>query len=872
VPFKPSNYTSVVPDLLKIAKSHEETTEQPTEITPQMVEQMASGFKERSSCFVAMKAIEMLCGVALGESEMAHILNPSSDIPPSAYATIFQKTYFKHIDQSSINTVLKWGAKCFYHVIHGCASLFIHSAIDSVRKDMETWRKKGIKKKGKDVIRMARNIFFVMSGAYTSVARTKAEDEKDILQLLAEAVDAPKRNAGLRPKERYAALVQTALTFVRIDWTKKIARYFDASIVPPDSIFAFLNPVLDGVNFFCKKTLQGIAFLPQKILNFLIQRTTSFIVLRSIKLHTLVDEHLDKMADPLTPISFSLHLFGEKKIREIVELMRERLNQPQEASSIPSHDVRWEMEACVKILLEVLHKSHKLTVEELRQHDRSDRTFLEKMEREVKAYVIPQAMAPIAAALWPTLQETLSEKFLLEMEYNLFDIGNNAFNVQKNVAPEDFEVVDKEISDLTDELIDIIMQKILDDKLDLDNAKQQKEIHAFTETFKEHIDQFLLDVQEGNKIIDDPMVLEEQRAQSVKKVNAAMHTLIHQEVGALGKAGVNDRLHRGTNSQFNEMSKEFKDKIKPLSKKIKQMNKLQNEIEAHQGIIEAYTEAREALGTLVHTLRHPEEVFNHPEQYAAILDRHMQVLGKQTLYDANELIEQHKQLKESEKQLKSTQTSIVHLQNIEARWTAYIDRRLHDEDQENAEIGKLYKSIMRRASHLPENHQMNLRDTLSQIHQSDNPAVLEELSDQFNEDLADAQNDIRTQLEEQRVELQTIRETMETHFQRMEHSETVIDDKRMELLRVNKELQADIEDLEVWEQEKVKDITIINFNPVPFMKWVQDTVHSLAVTETKKIMEEVRDFMLLPFVYKCVINQLGVKFLNKYGNRHVKKP
>jgi len=166
-------------------------------------------------------------------------------------------------------------------------------------------------------------------------------------------------------------------------------------------------------------------------------------------------------------------------------------------------------------LIEVLQKSRNYTVDGLRQYARGDRTVLEGIQREVLGFVLPQARLPIATTIWNALEEALNEESLLEMEYNILDIADKAYNYQEPVDKSQFDAVDKGISDCTDELLDMMIQEILNDKLDLNNVRQQMEISKFTQAFKTQTQVFMGNIARSHTKIANPLrpIKKERRPQ-----------------------------------------------------------------------------------------------------------------------------------------------------------------------------------------------------------------------------------------------------------------------------------------------------------------------------------------------------------------------
>lgn len=871
MPFNPANYTSIVPNLLKLAKVHEAKKE-PQKITPMMVEQKASRFKERSIFVLTMNAIEGIFGIVMDTSECTALLTPSADIPASAYPAIFRSQYFHCIDRSHTNIFVKWGAKCMYRVIHRLGSLFVHSAIDAIRQDFDGWRKKDIREKGKNVLQLGRHIFSVISGAYTSVSRTDPKFEKDVFAMLSDEVKDPARNAGLPPAQFYMALVMTALKFVRLNWIKQIGEYFD-EFPRPLGAPQFLQSIFDGLNSFCKRTLQALIYIPQKILNYLLQKITGFIISRSIKLHKLIDERLGKLQDPLTSTSFAIHVVIEKKLRQITELVQARLNQPDlEVENTPGPDIQIEVVTLVKSVLQVLDQSRKYTAQDLRQYDRADRTLYEHVQREVLEQVLPRARLSLSTTLWATLQEALSEDSLLEMMYNAFTIADNAFEPQEKVTEQQFHAVDKGIADLGETLIHVILKRILDDKLDINNTKQQAEISKFTVAFKQQIQKFLQTSSALQKAIADPLTPEKTRRDNVLKINQAMHDLIYQAVESFGQAGINDYMHQGTKSQLNNLAADLDQRITPISEKIEEMQELKKEIDAQENIVNSLSGARSALCALTHALLYPNEPLNRPEEDALLLQQHITIFSKQTLYPSDELVKQYNRFKECQAQLRDTQQSILHLQLVEGQWNHYMEIKEQNDEGNEARLAAAYRQLVGLIVHLPEHLQLlqlKLLAALYDVQKCANPDLLPDLKARFIDGMQQTRLQNGTQLEKIRSKLREIKEAMELHLKDEEKSEQIMREKQALLLMKNDELREDFAALRTWEEE-VGEVTIVNINFIAFMEWVQNTIHSLAVSETKNILGEVRDVMLLQFVYTCIINQALLKLLlERHGEEYI---
>jgi len=347
---------------------------------------------------------------------------------------------------------------------------------------------------------------------------------------------------------------------------------------------------------------------------------------------------------------------------------------------------------------------------------------------------------------------------------------------------------------------------------------------------------------------------------------------LYEEVEALGKAGVNNYLNQGTKCQLNELLRVLKERIDPIFLKVKEMKeKIQDESDVLEITADAFHGAHLALGIMEYSLCHTHfspYYRDNAARSAADLEQHMATLSTHCPNDNRELISQHHQLKALHAKVISTHANISLMQMIQNRWDTFIALK-QAMNPDNAAISQAYRNLMGLINHLPNNGQLSAQ--LSDIFSYTNENILQTASTRMTQALENQLNNMEISLQETRMLMAPIKQTMDVYFNKYETiARQRIQEKRTALLEKNGELIQDLHRIRTWETT-VRDTTIINVNFIPFMKWFQDTVHSLAVSQTKAIVAEIREVLIEPPFYACIVNRMVIKFLEMYGKEHIRQ-
>jgi hypothetical protein len=161
-------------------------------------------------------------------------------------------------------------------------------------------------------------------------------------------------------------------------------------------------------------------------------------------------------------------------------------------------------------------------------------------------------------------------------------------------------------------------------------------------------------------------------------------------------------------------------------------------------------------------------------------------------------------------------------------------------------------------------------DELSEAYSESSKSHLKENHTAFNAHLGNLRNRIEAEMQEIHLELTDHTEKMQDLLDDSQIPTERIADNQELLIEKNQELQERLNELDEWKEENVQDMTIVNFNFIPYMEWIQDSVHSLAKSEARKVVGEIKDVLIQPQFYTCAINQIGVRFLETYGPEHIR--
>src|SRR5579862_6460550 len=584
-----------VSGMYELGRSLEESpVKQSQRVTPEMLKDKTKEVVHRTAGFAGVNIVRQL-GIPCEASFCSELLK-SDGTKRDASPQLFRTRIFAHINNSGKNSIQKWVAKCAFVLVQKITASITSSVIDTIHSDFSNWQKKDINTKGKQALNEAIKYFSDISGMYTSVAHTPPDQQTNTFLLLEQAAQSPSRNAGLPPKKFMHALIMTGVKIgLRFNWTKKIADELDVVTIPSSSGFSFINPVLNTMTFFCKKTLQALVYIPQSILNFIAQRGIGFIISKTVNPSELIDGHINAMQHVRSPTAFALQEgLVYAKLKTITGIVRRRLKESGgELDYIPP-DQQLQCQRLMESLLEVLHKSRKHTVDELRRYDRGDRTFVETIQRELEAQVLPEIKQPVAMTLWSALHEALNAEALLETEYDIMSIVNKIYDQQDPITDAQSRAVDQGISELVDELIHLLIGQVIDEKLDVNNVRKQEEATKFTRALKISTREIKENLERQRALIDNPSTPDQHRAEAIKVINDSSGKFIFERLGALEKAKGNLFL-KGVLGELNAKTQQLLEtKFQPIAEKAKEMSTLQKQIEFHDSAAVSFQQARSA--------------------------------------------------------------------------------------------------------------------------------------------------------------------------------------------------------------------------------------------------------------------------------------
>jgi hypothetical protein len=859
-----------VSGMYELGRSLEESpVKQSQRVTQEMLQAKTKEVVYRTAGFAGVNIVKRL-GIPCEESFCSELLK-SDEAKLDASPQLFRTRIFAHINNSGKNIIVKWAAKCGFVLVQKITASITSSVIDTIHTDFSKWQKKDIQTKGKQVLNEAIKYFSDMSGMYTSVAHTPPDQQTNTFFLLEQAAQSPSRNAGLPPKKFMHALIMTGVKIgLPFNWTKKIADEFDVVAIPSSSGFSFMNPVLNTMTFFCKKSLQALVYIPQSFLKFIAQKGIGFGISKIVNPSELIDSHIHSMQHVRSPIAFALQeklVFAN--LKTIVGHVRKHLKENGgELDYIPP-DQQLQCQRLMESLLEVLHKSRKLTVDGLKRYDRGDRTFAETIEREVETQVLPEIKQPVAMTLWSALHDALNAEALLETEYDIMSIVNNIYDQKDPITDAQCRAVDQGISELVDELIHLLIGQVIDEKLDINNVRKQEEVTKFTRALKNSTREIKENLERQRALIDNSSTPEQHKAAAIRLINDSTGKFIFERLGALEKAKGNLFL-KGVLGELNAKTQQLLEtKIQPIAEKAKEMHALQRQIEFHDRAAASFHQARRDLGTLEFSLCNtplaPQNL-NDAARDAASLATHITELQLSAREESQELVPLHNQLKAQCAAVQNAHKNITLLSTIESQWHAFIALKQQNVAENTPAISQAYRNLVQLIQQL--SYQGTLLASLNNSYTCHDPSLLPGTFPAFMQAHAQVLNTAEAALRTARAGIVPIGQAMHFYFAGEDRVRRLSTEKRQTLAEKSRALDNDLLALGTWEAG-VQDTTILTIEFLNFMKWVQGTVHSLGMSHAKEIVSELRNTLLTPPFFKRAFLHGAGKVVAEHGKEYI---
>ncbi len=856
LPLQPGrSHISAVPDLLRLAQSHQQVLspvdKPPEKVTPVMIEHMSRRVKERSVAFIAMKVVDALCQFP---SLDPSLLTVDPSLTSDRYAPVLRERFFMHIDGSTLSTLKKWIAKRVYDLIHAASQLYVYAVVDNLAGEFSRWQREPIAMKTSQVVQWLRNWFSVASGTYSEVARTPPERMKDIFTLLGEATQSPARNGGLSPVELYDAAIKTGLdTFgPRIRWAETIAFHFETDLVPSTSNLSFVNTLFSPINFICKKFLQALVFIPQNLLNFLLKKGASFLFVHNVSLSTLIQENVGKVSTP-TPSSYAIHQAIYRQLQSIFKLVRERMvEQASAQQTLNSNKV--EIAGLWDALYELLHKGRYRTVDRLRQYVSGDLTLKERIEREIDGAFIPEAMDAIVMIVSTALEGALGEADMQELHYNMLGVIDRSFDPQEPVSQAQVKAIEKGISDQVDQIIEATIFYALNDKLDFTNEKQKREISLFITSLKSQTKTLKEKLERHQQALarSEARVFPAASRDTLEMVTSSLH-FQNAHLEALGKADGNRYFHTETRGLLNEISKGLHEHLHPIATILNAMKQLQDLIDDRFNTWQHLSFSRQLLQSIGNGIDLPVlelADIRHYKDQCEKLSRHLSTANP---LSTATLLPLDRQLNQAYSQLEQAKSTELQLHHIQHQFDVLSAMNRQQPIQRNMAERNLIALIAKLPS-------QELQATLK-THLLDPRA--------FTQSLALGLNQTLHGFTAARATLHRIRTEMELHLVgEIGIAASQSGQAREQLVAQNQSLESKIAALGTWETQ-VHDIPIWNIFLFD-MQWLTQMISGVAKGRAKDLVNEISEALYQPHNYQGLFNQATLKFLQLYGPHHLR--
>ena len=868
VPLKVSPYYSAVPSLLEQVKSHENalSRQKPqASLTTADLDEMITQTTQRATAFCSIRLVNQLCALSLEESTYPTFLKTDSNIPAHERRSVFRQRFFAYIDHAKISSFKKYCAKACYKFIHVCTGFVIDIVVEKIKREFLRFQQKDPSLRAKEAIRWLRKWLSELSGIYSQVANTPKEKITDIFVLLNQTVKSPERNAGLQSGALYKAVFKTFMKFVSINWMQAVNDHFDNSRIPTQLKTSWAAPLLSAMNVFCKKTLQFLLFLPQLVVNFLLQKTISVFVLRSVQLDKLLDAHLEQFQDPLTPISFKIHQVIYEKMFKIASAVHEHLNEASQASTIGlTQDILTEVGSCVHVLLEVIHKSRYPSVDRLKAFVQLRLTTNESIEKEIEEFFLPQAMPAIAMTFWTAITSIMHDNELLELCYTGFSVANACFDPQISVTPAQIQALDKGTGDQIDRILEAMLLYLLSNKLDISNSKQQEEVNKFIATLRSQTQTLAANLNENCKKIHSRP---EGGAQDlIEELINLSRTFLNARILDLGQADGNRFFHSETKNRLNLLIEKLGEVHQPISHTINGMIQLQKEINKQREIQKIIIKSREKLSALENLLCAETAPLNPMSSSMVDPQKNLTQLAKLIENPDNTLEKLSGQLSNTRAQIEKNQTLYSLMKTIFSQFNTFIQCKRTHINRRNQQVTTLYKNLNTLLEQAPQMHQNRLLPHLQAAMTASSVGALMVVNAEFTREYSTLFNQVVTQLQKAQTEFRKIHENIGFHLTKEEQAaEKEVNNTNASLKKLNEEeLPHCIENLSQW-GKNVQDITIYNIVLFNHMQWIQEMIRGLAMWRARIFVAEIRAIFVQRHMYESLIHQALLLFLHAHG-------
>lgn len=886
------HHLSSIPEFIQNINAHQNALQPlsqrvPSVVSDAMITAKAEEIKVRTSSLGPAKFIlEKMCGIQTGSVLFAEIYATGSGSTPNDLSLLFRQRVFAKIDQtepSFFAPFIKWVAKRTYDLLMPISSFYIHSTIDNSLKLVKNWITDSTtsqKSREELLVKLTRNWLAVTSGAYNQVAQTPVSQARDFVSMMQDAMKMPARNGGLKENELFAAAAKTVLgTFgPKIRCTEAIDRHFKSEI-PNDSPLHFLNPLVVGLNHFCRFFLKTILFIPQWIGNQVLKGGAKIVTSRSNLFQSYSDQAIDSFCRN-TPTSYAMQRIIYRQLQRVLQLLQQSLNEDVNGTGAVRNTnvTTMEITGLVEYLLEVLNKSQYRTQDRLNNYLQHHAPIRDRVEREIEDTFIPEIMETVVKTLSIALGSMTQEDEMKQMLYDTLCIANDSYENRQPVSDGDFTAIEKGIRELTDQILETSIFHAIDEKLDFTNEKQKRGVTQFLHTAQEQSRNFATQMNQLASENPSDTVTASTLMAKVSSMIECSAQYNRDRVDALGKADGNRNFHTETKHHLNEFSRKILELCTPLAGRLNQMKGIADQISSYDKLLPSLMFSVPISRTLNYRLQNQRlssEDLGFCNTQLSALKGHIDALSRHQCPPST-----LDPLQRSYQEFASALQTIQQLQKGERSLTV-VYTLFAKLKQEKLNIGssnpsdtlkQLEKQLCDNLNILPSSEQKNqLNQQVHSLMIARNTAEIETASSSFRSLHLQCMSRNST---EENDKLLLLRQTMNTLQSRLTQSIEEFSNQmatsKSEIQRACTEVANSVGTLNgrVQNQHEWPIWNLFAFD----MQWLTEILKNFAFDRAKKKSKQLSESFHQPYHYDGIKNQVVLlPFIEKFGKHHLKK-
>lgn len=580
---------SAAPEILAMIDQHEKVLGRANQVDSeieidyeQKIGEQQEQFIENASLFTTVKIVwGHFCGKKTDNEFFVEALNQAREVSKAENVPLkraMRAVIYHKIDAAkNLSSFTKLFSKFIYWIVSATSYFFIESFTTSIVKEMQNY----IYKSSKEGYTPIANLFVDNMGKYltslTAIYNRQAHLYKNpspteritgsLPQMISKELTDPAYLNGLTEAELYGKvthdIVRDFSPKVRI--TKTIQKFFQ-KIKDRFHNSSFVSVPLDIISL----SAQLFVAIPQLIINGFLSMGLRLFIERTNLIPSLVDNTVEAIRDQ-NGYSHALNKLIYIQLQDLYKILQIQKNEEDlhDPATIEAEDLlspfsevhKNKLATFIDNLFQVLDLEDCSTHENLYRFLHS-RTIRQQYDELLDAIAIQDVIRASAEVVSIAFTSLMQKEQLSKQLFNFMWLANNTFERNHAIEPKEFKTVENGILDTMNSILNISIDKALQEKFDMTGQVQERTIRRAanvvskeTERFTNAIDSLLIEA-EGE--IDDPKKTKKIVEKMIEEAISFERNLISMKVKWEGSQLLSDSIIRELNGALLKLTHVYK--------------------------------------------------------------------------------------------------------------------------------------------------------------------------------------------------------------------------------------------------------------------------------------------------------------------------